>query len=80
MPLSSLLVLALGLGLTALPRALGTVVISDPSLVSGNTYDYIIAGGGLTGLTVRLYACHYSIKLISPGESRSPHGCARIKP
>ncbi|KAI7973492.1 hypothetical protein EIK77_004098 [Talaromyces pinophilus] len=27
-------------------------LLSDPSKVAGKTYDYIIAGGGLTGLTV----------------------------
>lgn len=27
-------------------------VIADPELVAGKTYDYVIAGGGLTGLTI----------------------------
>ena len=27
------------------------IVITDPQKVSGKTYDYVIAGGGLTGLT-----------------------------
>jgi hypothetical protein len=29
-------------------------LISDPMVVAGKTVDYIIAGGGLTGLTIAL--------------------------
>jgi hypothetical protein len=29
-------------------------VITDPTLVSNRTYDYIVAGGGLAGLVVCL--------------------------
>ncbi|KAJ9297430.1 CAZyme family AA3 [Paecilomyces variotii] len=32
--------------------ATATGVISDPSKVANQTYDYVIAGGGLTGLTI----------------------------
>ncbi|GIJ87978.1 hypothetical protein Asppvi_006894 [Aspergillus pseudoviridinutans] len=35
---------------TIAPEATG--VISNPEKVAGQTYDYIIAGGGLTGLTI----------------------------
>ena len=55
MTLSSLVVLAFGLGFGALPHVLGASVLTyNPDLVNGNTYDYIIVGGGLAGLTVRL--------------------------
>ncbi|KAF9517618.1 GMC oxidoreductase [Hydnum rufescens UP504] len=49
MLLCSTLLLAVGFG--ALSGVLGGV-ITDPTLVSNHTYDYIIVGGGLTGLTV----------------------------
>jgi hypothetical protein len=57
MPLCSTLLLAVGFGFGALPGVLGGV-ITDPTLVSNHTYDYIIVGGGLTGLTVRLICAH----------------------
>ncbi|KAJ5511058.1 hypothetical protein LT330_006245 [Penicillium expansum] len=48
--LSGLVVVA-----TALPQAdfdLQSSLLTDPTKVAGTTFDYIIAGGGLTGLTV----------------------------
>ena len=42
-------------GATALPQPqfdLQSSLITDPAKVSGKSFDYIIAGGGLTGLTV----------------------------
>ncbi|WVQ79040.1 hypothetical protein IAT38_001132 [Cryptococcus sp. DSM 104549] len=35
-----------------LPLAVSAGIISDPSQVSGQTYDYIVVGGGLGGLVV----------------------------
>jgi hypothetical protein len=43
---------ALGLGLRTLPFVNGAV-ITDPLLASNQTFDYIVVGGGLAGLTVR---------------------------
>lgn len=30
----------------------GNIVTSDPAKANGKTFDYIVVGGGLTGLTV----------------------------
>ncbi|KAG9089557.1 hypothetical protein FRC06_001487 [Ceratobasidium sp. 370] len=49
--LCSLLIPASLLSLVASTRA-ANVVTSNPATVSNKTYDYIIVGGGLTGLTV----------------------------
>ncbi|KAF9513839.1 GMC oxidoreductase [Hydnum rufescens UP504] len=42
---------SLGLGLQTLPFVNGAV-ITDPLLASNKTFDYIVVGGGLAGLTV----------------------------
>ena len=54
--------LALGLGSFSVVRG---AVITDPLLASNATFDYIVVGGGLAGLTVR---GHYSTRsgLVSP--------------
>lgn len=38
--------------LLAIPAIASNVVTNDPASVSNKTYDYIIVGGGLTGLVV----------------------------
>ncbi|KAF8315210.1 alcohol oxidase [Clavulina sp. PMI_390] len=44
----------LGIGLLSVTITViaGTLVTNDPSVVAGKTYDYVIVGGGLGGLTV----------------------------
>ena len=41
------------------------VVISDPNLISRNTYDYIVVGGGLAGLTVGCVQFSYSFSFVN---------------
>jgi hypothetical protein len=36
----------------AMYKGVQSHLLSDPTKVEGETYDYVIAGGGLTGLTV----------------------------
>lgn len=47
------LVLTLGLLASGLQGARGTVLTYDPSTVANRTFDYVIVGGGTSGLTVR---------------------------
>ncbi|KAF8318326.1 uncharacterized protein EI90DRAFT_2941968 [Cantharellus anzutake] len=51
-PSAARLILGLVFSLRLTPWAHAAVVISDPKLVSNKTYDYIVVGGGLAGLTV----------------------------
>ena len=46
------LIVALALSPLATVVAAVSGTITDPSLVNGQTFDYVVVGGGLGGLTV----------------------------
>lgn len=52
---------------------LGTIVTNDTAIAAGKTFDYIIAGAGLSGLTVgnKLSAKGYSVLIIEAGPDAS---------
>lgn len=59
-----------------LPAAFAaTTITSDASVASGQTYDYVIAGAGLTGIVVgnKLSAKGYKVLIIEPGKDLKDH-------
>ncbi|KAK5657553.1 hypothetical protein OQA88_3126 [Cercophora sp. LCS_1] len=65
----SLLAFALG----AYHGALGTIVTNDTGVAAGKTFDYIVAGAGLSGLTVgnKLSSKGHSVLIIEAGPDAS---------
>ena len=68
------LTLGLVLGLGSFPIANGAVV-TDPLLASNKTFDFIVVGGGLAGLTVR---SHHSTRVARSSPSRT-RVCMKLK-
>ncbi|KAJ7355649.1 alcohol oxidase [Mycena albidolilacea] len=60
----------LSLAVLSIPFALATTITTDAGVASGHTFDYVVAGAGLSGIVVgtKLSARGYNVLLIEAGK------------